>query len=150
MEHNDWAKLFHKYSNSRVEYDKNKHLFTKVAFDTFQINSSPIESLWILEEGEDGKQYLVATYDEDSTIKSESNWTAFTNKEASAITLYYKDQPVYKFAAAAYGFGKDDAYLFEKLLVKRAETDGHFVKTILEQLPEEKAQSIKSLFPELR
>jgi hypothetical protein len=148
MEQNDWAGLFRKYASNKVDYDKHKHLFTKVAFDVFQMNSSPVDALWTLEDGEDGKQYLVATYDEDTTLKTESAWKTIANKEASAITLFYKDCPVHKFASSEYGFCKDDAHLFERLILSKA-SDSGFVKSMLASEPD-KAESILALFPELR
>lgn len=148
MEHNDWAGLFHKFTNKKLDFNKHGHLFTKVAFDVFQMNSSPIESLWTLEADEDGKQYLVATYDDGAIVAAASTWQTFSNKEASTVTLMYKDCPVYKFASTEYGFSKDDVHLFERLVLNKAK-EPSFVKLLLESQPE-KAESIIALFPELR
>ena len=49
-----------------VPYKANAHRFTKIAFDVFQLNDTPTESYWTLETLDDGQEYLVARYEDDT------------------------------------------------------------------------------------
>jgi hypothetical protein len=144
MDNRDWEKVFKQFDSKRLEFSANKQHFTKVAFDVFTLNASPVDSLWILEEGEDGKQYLCATY-EDQPITAQSDWTTATNKEASIVVLCYKNYPMHKFASTAYGFTKEDVHLFERSVLSKVASDPTFVKTIASL----QNQDVKKQFPEL-
>ena len=127
MNKNEWSDLFDKVYPKKIEFENNKHLFTKLAFDVFRLNSSPVESLWELQECEDGKQYLVATYSEEGPKEIVGDWNALTNKEASIVVLYYKDFPLHKFAATDFGFNKSDAHVFKQMIVNLANSDQAFL-----------------------
>lgn len=138
--------------NSRVSYNDNKHLFTKIAFDVFQLNSSPVEAYWRLEKGEEGADFLVATYDVDSTsegLEVTSGWNAITDKTASNVTLFYKGAPIKRFASNDYGFGPDDVDAFNTALVNKLTSEASFVDKLLDVLPQEKKIALAQTFPEL-
>ena len=150
MDNNSWAALFDQFYPKKLDYEKNKHLFSKVAFDVFKLNDSPVKSLWILEDGEDGKQYLSATYDtSDEQLETTGQWSALTNKEASLVVLYYNGYPIHKFASKDYGFISENAAMFQEMLVKKANTDGAFVDTLIKSQNKEKQEILLNLFPEL-
>lgn len=157
METLDWNQLDGNINpNTKVvSYEQNKHLFTKVAFDVFQLNSSPVDSLWVLEQGEDGTQFLVAQYDDESgdSLTAESaqskDWTALSDKEASNVTLYYKDQPIQRFASTEFGFSKEDVHIFQKTLVEKLGSDKNFRNKFLNDQPAKKRDRLLSEFPEL-
>ena len=149
MNKNEWSDLFDKVYPKKIEFENNKHLFTKLAFDVFRLNSSPVESLWELQECEDGKQYLVATYSEEGPKEIVGDWNALTNKEASIVVLYYKDFPLHKFAATDFGFNKSDAHVFKQMIVNLANSDQAFVKKIIDLQPEDKKEVLSKQFPEL-
>lgn len=157
METLDWNQLNGNINPDTkvVPYEQNKHLFTKVAFDVFQLNTSPVDSLWVLEQGEDGTQFLVAQYDEESgnglTAEStDSNgWTTLSDKEASNVTLYYKDQPIQRFASTEFGFSKEDVHIFQKTLVQKLGSDKDFRNKFLNDQPKGKRDRLLSEFPEL-
>lgn len=150
MENSDWAVLFKRFDQSKLKFNENKHLFTKVAWDLYQLNSSPIEALWILDADESGQQYLVATYDEQAKpLETTGHWKALSNKEASATTLYYKDIPVCKFASADFGVGAEDIVLFERVLAEKANTNQDFARKVLAAQPKEKQSIILQQYPEL-
>jgi hypothetical protein len=138
---------------TRVLYEPNKQFFTKIAFDVFQFNTSPVQSLWILEEGDDGKQYLVARYDEtqenSESMKVESNWAALADSKCENVTLIYKDVPIKRFASTEYGFTKEDIHLFQKILVNKLSSDKSFVEKLIKSQPENFGKSILDRFPEL-
>jgi len=136
----------------KISYEQNKHLFTKVAFDVFQLNSSPVDSLWILEDDDDGAQFLVARYedeDADSGLKAESSWAALADKEAANVTLFYKDSPIQRFASTEFGFTKDDVGVFKKSLIEKLSSDKTFRDKFLSSLPTAKRDALLQQFSEL-
>lgn len=154
METLDWQKLVGAVvpDTQRLPYEPNKHLFRKVAFDVFQLKSGPVDSLWILEEGEDGSSYLVAQYDEESKEKGlevKSSWSALADKEGKNVTLFYKEMPINRFASSKYGFSNKDAHLFQEALLENLASDETFKKNLLKSLPEEKRNALLGQFPEL-
>ena len=138
-------------NTKKIAYETNKHLFKKVAFDVYRLNSSPTESLWILEDGEDGKQYLVAQYEEEESIEAKgSNWLALPDKTASNVTLFYKDVPIKRFASAEFGFSAADVDVFQGALIERLNADKSFVDALLKTQTTEQRQSLLKQFPELK
>lgn len=154
METLDWVKLANEVvqESGKVLYKPNKHLFTKVAFDVFQLNNSPIESLWQLENDENGKPFLVAMYnDEDSEDKlmAKSSWNTLSDKSGQNITLLYKDMPIHRFASNEYGFNKDDVHIFQNTLLEKLNSDSEFRQKLLNSKNEEVKNQILKKFPEL-
>lgn len=149
MNNNDWNDFFNKFYPQKIDFEKNKHFFTKVAFDVFQLNTVPIESLWILEQGEDGKQYLSATYIEDDHLEVKSDWSAISNKDSSIVVLCYKNFPIEKFSSKDYGFTPNDISIFQKTIVKKASTDKDFVNNIISNFSNDKKEEIIKQFPGL-
>jgi len=155
METIDWTKLANVVNPKldRIPYEPNKHLFTKVAFDVFQLNTSPVESLWVLETNDEGEEYLAAMYDgEDTTgdkIEVKSSWQALADKEAKNVTLVYKDVPLHRFASADYKFDQSDVHIFQRTLISKLSSDKSFRDRFLNSQPEEKRKMILQQFPEL-
>ena len=146
----DWTRLSSDstLNTKRIQYDSNKQSFTRIAFDVYQLNSSPIEALWILERDENGEQYLVATYD-DPTLESTGNWKALSNKSASSTTLYYKNAALCSVIPADFGVMADDISVFERVLVNKVSNDRSFMKKVIESQTREKQDIILQQFPEL-
>jgi hypothetical protein len=135
----------------RLPYDKYKHLFTKVAFDVFQLNTSPVESYWILEKDDDGKEYLSANYEKEQTeeLQAKSSWEALSDKESKNITLLYRGVPIKRFASSEYGFDSNDVDIFKNALVNKLSVSKEFVDKLIEVLTEEKRDALVKAFPEL-
>lgn len=154
METLDWTKLAGSVvpDNTKIPYEPNKHLFKKVAFDVFQMNTSPVESLWQLESAEDGTQYLVALYDEAESdgIEAKSEWKALADKEAKNVTLTYKNYPIQRFASEDYGFEQEDVHLFQRSLVEMLNSDQNAVSKMLRSQSKERIGIIAQHFPELQ
>ena len=135
-------------------YEENKHLFTKVAgaFDVFQMNSSSVESYWILEKGDDGQEYLVAQYEDsfDEPIESINSWEALSDRAGENVTLSYKNVPIKRLASSEYGFNSSDVHIFIKALTEKLDSDQEFVDKLVKTLPKEKNNGLTSLFPELQ
>lgn len=137
---------------TRLLYKKHKHLFTKVAFDVFQLNSSPVESYWLLEKGDDGEEYLVANYEKDSgeeKLSVTSSWEALSDKDSKNVTLLYKGVPIKRFASSDYGFDNGDVHIFKSALVDKLSVHQEFVNKLMDILPEEKRDALVQAFPEL-
>jgi len=150
----DWTKLAADIvpETGRIPYKPNKHLFRKVAFDVFQLNSSPVESLWTLEDGEDGNQFLVAQYNDEGpdTLEVESNWKALSDRDGKNVTLIYKNSPIQRLASSDYGFDKDNIHLFQQTLVEKLGSDSSFASKLLKSQPKTKLDLLMSQFPELQ
>lgn len=152
METLDWTKLNGDIvlKNNRISYAENKASFTKIGFDVFQYNNSQIDSLWILEDGDDGKQYLVAQYeDAEQPLEVKSCWAALSDKDHKNVTLLYKDVPIQRFASSEYGFNENDILVFQKTLVQKLNSDQSFVKKLINSQPEEKKEFLLGHFSEL-
>jgi len=147
MEKIDYQKMADVLSPKKIPYVPNKHLFHKVAFDVFQMNDSKIPSYWVLEKCDDG-EYLVATY-ENEEIKSESAWSALSDKENQNITLSYRNIPIRRFAMVEFRVKAEDVHIFKQAMIEKLEEDTGFVDKLLNTLPEDKKNSLVSLFPEL-
>lgn len=154
METLDWQKLAGTVvpDNTRLPYEPNKHLFRKVAFDVFQFKGGPVDSLWILEEAEDGTPYLVAQYDEEENqdgLEAKGSWQAISNQSGDSVTLFYNNTPITRFASSDYGFSKDDVHLFQDALLEKMSSDKEFKDKFLKSLSEERRNALVSQFPEL-
>lgn len=155
MESLDWTKLAGDITpeTGRIPYEENKHLFRKVAFDVFQLNSSPVESLWTLEDGENGDQFLVAQYSEEEepeNLESKGNWEALSDSNGKNVTLMYKGAPIQRFASVDYGFDAKDVHIFQQTLVEKLGSDESFTSKFLKSQPKVKFDLLVSKFPELR
>ncbi|MFA5024026.1 MAG: hypothetical protein WC523_03680 [Patescibacteria group bacterium] len=146
----DWGKLSEdtKENTKKIPFEQNKKYFTKIAFDVFQYNNSPVDSLWVLEtDDSDGKQYLVAKYeDTDNTLETTSSWTAILDTEKKNITLAYKNIPIQRFASAEFGFTEDDAFIFQKTLIQKLSSDKSFIEKFIKSLPKEKQEMLLTHF----
>ena len=138
-------------NNRKILYSENANNFTKVAFDVFQLNNSPVESYWILEKGEDGQEYLVAKYDEDTSLEvlASAKWDVLLDSEKKNATLYYNGTPITRLAASQYGFNAQDAHLFQRILVNKMNTDNKFVKAFMHSQSDDRQKELLLKFPEL-
>ncbi len=137
---------------NRILYKESGHLFTKVGFDVFQMNNSPVESYWILEKDDDVTEYLTAQYEDEAdepNIEVTSSWEAIADKKGENITLAYKSVPIRRFASAEFNFNQETIAVFINALVTKLASDEKFVSKLVNVLPEEKRNSLIKLFPEL-
>ena len=157
MSNIEWEKVAEVVApnTDRVPYKPNKHLFTKVAFDVYQYNNGITESLWTLEKDENGEEYLVAQYDDgsevqDKPLQSKSSWEALSDQEGANVTLYYRGVPIKRLTSSDYSFDKSDVHIFKSAVTKKLSDDKGFVSKLLDNLPEEKRESLINSFPELK
>lgn len=147
----DWDSLSKSINKTdKIAFEPNRGLFTKVAFDVFQLNTSPAESLWKLEEDESGEQFLVAMYDDaNAEITVKSNWSTLPDKTAQNITLFYKDTPIQRFASKEFGFEPETAGIFQRTLVEKLSSDQEFRLKFLNSQSEEMRNQLLIKFPEI-
>lgn len=144
----DWSIVDKAVNKSRTvyEFSEVKHLFKKVAFDVYKPVTGS-EQLWELRDGEDGKQYLFALYEEGEDIIAQASakeWYAIPDAQGLNITLSYKQIPVARFASTECGFTSEEAGEFAAFLEKRAASKD-FVSEMLKHLPEAKRHALISL-----
>jgi len=151
----DWAQLTTEIvpNTKKISFEENRAKFTKIAFDVWKSNDSCVESLWILEtDDKDGKQYLVAKYENDEQpqpLEAKSDWNAIMDNKKENITVAFKNHAIQRFASSDFGFTSDDAYIFQHMLIEKLSSDKTFVKKLIESLPKEKQEILLTNFPEL-
>ena len=145
MSNFDWSAVDKAVNKTRTiyEFEDVKHLFKKVAFDVYKpINGS--EQLWELKDGEDGKQYLYALYEEGEDLVSTASlkeWFATPDAQGKNITLSYQQVPIMRFSSTDCGFSPTEANHFAEYIEKRA-MDASFVGEMLKHLPEAKRNAL--------
>jgi hypothetical protein len=146
----DWEGLDKAVNKERTsyEYEQVKHLFRKCAFDAYKpLNGS--EQLWELRDGEDGKKYLVALYEEAEDIVATAStkfWKATPDSRGN-VTLAYKDFPIMLFTAANAGYEVSEAAQFAEYLEKKASIK-EFERDLVSNLPQAKKEVLVRLMSE--
>jgi hypothetical protein len=111
--------------------------------DSGVFRNSDDHSVWRLERGEDGKEYITRT--EDFAVAAASDWTAASNREGTVVTLAYQNYPVAKFAAEVFGF--EDGSDFAGFLVEKAKANpAKFASGVLKTLPFESRIALQQKF----
>lgn len=121
-----------------------KDKLIRVAFDVVRFSDSPINEFWQVQECQDG-DYIVARYNEDEAEgeKKEAKklpWSAI--EKQGEVHLFYKGAAFTKIA-------HQDAETVSNFLPERLSTDKNFVSALLQSLPQEKQEEVKTLYPEL-
>ena len=128
-------------------FDEVSHLFRKVAYDVYKPLEGP-ETLWELRDGDDGKKYLFALYEDGGDIttsaKDESDWDTASDREGQNVTLSYKQVPIMRFASTEYQFTPEQADDFAEF-VKSKTAEPEFLKDLLNKMPESKRAAVIGL-----
>lgn len=137
-------------NGTKLVLSEHKEQFASIGVDLFrnEIDSS----IWRIEQGEDGIDYVVRTNIVDELVQqgSNSNWKTVADRSNSGITLFYKDLPVKRFAGDVYKFNNNTINVFSKHLVDKMNTDRQAVKNMLKTLSTEKVNMLFNKFSELR
>lgn len=121
----------------------------KVAFDVYNIENDPYDTLWKLETAEDGKEYLTRMDDGEAVETKTGGWAAISNEAGNSITLSYKGVPIQRLSGKIFGFDKKDVGLFKKALLEKVASNDGFKNKLIEMQPEEKKSELYRAFPEL-
>jgi hypothetical protein len=132
-------------------YSDVKDRLVKVAFDIVKFRESDaIDGLWQIQQTNDG-EIIVATY-EDEVVKQASatiDWEARANATGNSVTVFYKGEPVTKFATVQYGIPAEDAHLVCKYVPEKLASNVDFRKKMLNELSNDDRLELLKKFPEL-
>lgn len=137
---------------SRIKFDEDSVAngqFKKFAFDVYKVDNDPYESLWVLQEFDDGP-HLVRTGDPKYTREDKGDWSAVSDYGRENITLVYKNVPIARFSSKEFGFDPQEAMTFKSALLEMVESDGEFVKSVLLGQPSGKREALATTFPEFK
>jgi len=123
--------------------------FKKVAFDVYRVDNDPYETLWILQDFDDG-QHLVRASIPEYSQEVHGEWCAVSDGERKNITLKYKNIPIARFSSDEFNFKPDEALTFKSAILDRAEKDDDFLKDIFKSQPSSKREALVSTFPEFK
>lgn len=104
--------------------------FAQLGLNMFRDTSDT--SIWRLEKGEDGAEYIVRAEDREEMIveSSEDNeWAATSDSTKETVTLSHKGIPISKFAGRDYGFDRNSVASFQKYLIKKVQ-DPAFIRSL--------------------
>lgn len=108
-------------------------------------------SVWKVEAGEDGQEYIVRTDMRDGNIVESSDnqeWCVASDGDQTTLTLLYKDVPMQKFEASQCGFDKNTIVQFARFLLKKA-TNKQFVRKVVASQSGQYRTELQKKFPEL-
>ena len=153
----DYDKLIEFYNreketktSNRLAVESVRHRMRKVAFDVYNIENDPYDSLWKLESNaDDGKEYLVRMDNDQPVDTKTGGWSATSNEAGSSVTLAYKNVPVQRLSNKIFGFSKEDVGLFKKALLDKISKDEVFRGKVLDMQTDERKAELLKTFPEL-
>lgn len=133
-------------SRNVYAYEDAKHLFEKVAFDTYKPINGNSAQLWELREGDDGQKFLFALYEEPEDIVSVSKkeWTATPDSASSNVTVAYKKVPVYRIDIENRNFSQKEASNFASFIEKKAQSQ-EFVTNMLNSMSDSRRKVVEKL-----
>lgn len=105
--------------------------FAAIGFGLFRDNE---DSIWKLEAGDDGVEYIVKAEEtsdsnKDKVVEACGDWCAICDETKENVTLSHRGAPVYKFASQDFGFEPKEAKDFAKYIVNRTK-EAEFVEKI--------------------
>lgn len=129
-----------------------KDRIEKVAFDVVRFKDSDdekIAGLWQIQSCDDG-EFIVAMYEEPKDKPIEvSSWKVASDTSGRHLSIFYKNTPIAKVAAASLGVPQDEVSLVCRYLPKLLETNKNLVSSLLVDLPRSQRESITEKYPEL-
>lgn len=139
-------------SEKCYRYSEVKHSLVKIAFDVVKFKDSEgIDGLWQVQATDDG-EVIVAMYGEEDaptikTASAKSPWSTIADNKNKSVHVFYKDEPVTKFAAKELGI--DDVDFVSSILPTKLAEDNSFRIAMLNQMASEDKSELLSKFPEL-
>lgn len=131
------------------KYNDVKDHLIKVAFDVVKFkDSSDIDGLWQIQSADDG-EIIVALYEEPAQLEVKSSWSALTDKTASYVHLFYKNEPITKVAMSSLGIQKEEMVGFVEALPKILAENVSVRSAMLSELSTEDSSNLIKKYPEL-
>lgn len=121
----------------------------KVAFDVVRfIDGQDIEGLWQIKQTEGG-EYIVAMYEDSLDAKVATDWSAYPDKTASNVSVFYKNTPVARISLAQLGIPVEDRSGMAAGLPRKLASNAKLVAGLLQQVPAEDRVQLLQTYPEL-
>jgi hypothetical protein len=127
-----------------------KDRLVKVAFDIVRFRDTDnIDGLWQIQATDDG-EVIVAMYEQapEKLEAKASNWAAVADKTGS-VNVFYKDEPIMRFASAKIGIPADGIPLLVESLPEKLEKNASLRKAMLNEISPEERKDILAKYPEL-
>lgn len=147
----DYDKLDSTVNGKRtIKLSDVKDRIQKVAFDVVRFtDAGNFDKLWIVKE-ENGEKVLVAMYDEDEPLTVQASaWNAMADSLGN-VNVFYKGEPIVKFAISAIGLKKEDISTVCRTLPQKLASDGSFVSSMISMLDYNGKTSVYAKYPELK
>jgi hypothetical protein len=128
----------------KIEDVKDK--IKKVAFDVcrFQDPDTLVEGLWKMEG-----DYIVALYDEETPIKTASDWSVVSDKSQQNINFFYKNVPIVRLASSRLNIPADEISSTLSYLPEKLASNSALVQGLLLEMPSEERHQLLTQYPEL-
>ncbi len=107
-----------------------------------------IDGLWQIQSADDG-EIIVALYEEPVQLEAKSSWSALTDKTASYVHLFYKNEPITKVAMSSLGIKKEEMIEFVEALPKILAENTSVRSAMLSELSTEDSSNLIKKYPEL-
>lgn len=146
----DYDQMNNKLSAKKAfKYNDVKDHLIKVAFDVVKFKSDDnIDGLWQIQSADDG-EIIVALYEEPAQLEAKSSWSALTDKTASYVHLFYKNEPITKIAMDSLGIKKEEVVGFVESLPKILAENASVRSAMLTELSQEDSSNLIKKYPEL-
>lgn len=119
--------------------------FVRADLGVFRKNDD--QTIWHLQQDEDGKEYIVKSTSYDTPIDGE--WSALPSRTGEFVTLAYREYPICNFTKAEYRY--DDANCFASFLVKKAAQEKQkFIANLLKTLSFDTKVTLQKRFAAFR
>lgn len=157
----DYNKLYKDLNQpKRYKYADVKDKVTKVGFDVVRFmdpKDGEIDTYWRIEKGEDGAEYIVATYDSSNfvttaTVSPKSKdcpWEVMAS-HVGDLHIFYKNYPVTKIALSKLGLKKEDAVSISQYLPNKLASDQNMVNKLMKEVSLSDRNTLFEKFPELK
>lgn len=147
----DYEKISNKLNRKAFYFLEDvKDRIEKVAFDVVRFKDSEgLDKLWVV-QNQDGRDVIVATYDEEDGLEVKASWEAVASRNGSDVNVYYKGEPVKKFASASLGIPVEEAHVVCRYLPKKLADDSEFRQKFLKGLSAKEREDLVNRFPELK
>lgn len=121
-----------------------------LGFDIVRFKSDDNDAnLWKIDPSPDG-DYIVSTYEEaPDTLKTASQWEIVLNKTASAMQVYYKQDPIVQIKTASLGIPAEELSSLPRYLPHTLASNKSLVHSLLKELSESAKNAVLSKYPEL-
>lgn len=134
-----------------------QHRIEKVAFDVVRfMDSEDLDKLWVVNKDDEG-EYIVAMYEDDSGLVSESQvkkassnpWEARVDAKKQYVNVFYNKAPIKKLALNTIGIPSEDGKLICKYLPIKLAEDDNFRNSFIKSLSKSEKESLAEENPNL-